>query len=311
MAEPVPFKYRAFISYSHADTAWAKWLHRALEGFTHRQGPRGPRDGDRSDPQGAPPHLPRPRRLHRGPCALPTRRSPRSMRSAALIVICSPAAAKSHYVNEEIRLFKSRHPDRPVVPLIVAGKPGDPELECFPPALKFKLDAKGRITKRKVELLAADAREEGDGKSARARQGRRRTARLSSDDIFRRAERERRRKGRVRNGIIATLAILAVAATGSAIYAWQQLKTNEAFLTATLKTRDRDRRCGGGPGREIRRAAHRDACPAHQGRGPVRQHGRARPPDARAPLPEGLDADPIRAQLRRRSAIPANGRSAR
>jgi hypothetical protein len=40
----------------------------------------------------------------------------------------------------------------------------------------------------------------------------------------------------VRNGIIATLAILAIAATGSAIYAWQQLKTNEAFLTATLKT---------------------------------------------------------------------------
>lgn len=59
---------------------------------------------------------------------------------------------------------------------------------------------------------------------------------LSSDDVFRRAERERRRKGRVRNGIIAVLAFLAVAATGSAVYAWQQLKTNEAFLSATLKT---------------------------------------------------------------------------
>jgi hypothetical protein len=34
MAEPVPIKYRAFISYSHADMIWAKWLHRALEGFT-------------------------------------------------------------------------------------------------------------------------------------------------------------------------------------------------------------------------------------------------------------------------------------
>jgi hypothetical protein len=33
MAEPVILKYRAFISYSHADTNWAKWLHRALEGF--------------------------------------------------------------------------------------------------------------------------------------------------------------------------------------------------------------------------------------------------------------------------------------
>jgi len=34
MAEPVSLKYRAFISYSHADTSWAKWLHRALESFT-------------------------------------------------------------------------------------------------------------------------------------------------------------------------------------------------------------------------------------------------------------------------------------
>jgi hypothetical protein len=35
----------------------------------------------------------------------------------------------------------SKRPDRPVIPQIVAGKPGDPELECFPPALRFKLDA--------------------------------------------------------------------------------------------------------------------------------------------------------------------------
>lgn len=33
MAEPIALKYRAFISYSHADTSWAQWLHRGLEGF--------------------------------------------------------------------------------------------------------------------------------------------------------------------------------------------------------------------------------------------------------------------------------------
>ena len=33
MAEPVPLKYRAFISYGHADVTWARWLHRALETF--------------------------------------------------------------------------------------------------------------------------------------------------------------------------------------------------------------------------------------------------------------------------------------
>ena len=32
-AEPVPLKYRAFISYGHADVTWARWLHRAIETF--------------------------------------------------------------------------------------------------------------------------------------------------------------------------------------------------------------------------------------------------------------------------------------
>ena len=33
MPEPASLKYRAFISYSHADTGWARWLHRGLENF--------------------------------------------------------------------------------------------------------------------------------------------------------------------------------------------------------------------------------------------------------------------------------------
>jgi hypothetical protein len=33
VAETVAYKYRAFISYSHANTAHAKWLHRGLESF--------------------------------------------------------------------------------------------------------------------------------------------------------------------------------------------------------------------------------------------------------------------------------------
>ena len=27
------FKYRAFISYSHSDEKWARWLHRGLETY--------------------------------------------------------------------------------------------------------------------------------------------------------------------------------------------------------------------------------------------------------------------------------------
>ena len=33
MTGVVEFKYRAFLSYAHADTKWAKWLHGQLEGF--------------------------------------------------------------------------------------------------------------------------------------------------------------------------------------------------------------------------------------------------------------------------------------
>jgi formylglycine-generating enzyme required for sulfatase activity len=79
-----------------------------------------------------------------------------------------------------------------VIPLIVGGKPGDPEFECFPPALKFNVDAKGRVTKKRVEVLAADAREDGDGKDLALAKVVAGLLGLSSDDIFRRAERDRR-----------------------------------------------------------------------------------------------------------------------
>jgi tetratricopeptide (TPR) repeat protein len=235
MTEPVALKYRALISYSHADTAQAKWLHRGLESFRI--------DGDlagRETRHGPIPKTLKPIFRDRDDFTAGHTLTEQTLAaldaSSALIVICSPAAAKSHYVNEEIRLFKQRHPKRPVIPLIIGGKPGDPTGECFPPALKFKLDAKGRIGKKPLELLAADAREEGDGKSLALAKVIAGILDVTSDEVFRRAERERRRKARLRNGVIGVLAFLSVAAVGSAAYAWQQLKTNEAFLKATLKT---------------------------------------------------------------------------
>ena len=32
-AQTATIRYRAFLSYSHRDTKWAKWLHAALEGY--------------------------------------------------------------------------------------------------------------------------------------------------------------------------------------------------------------------------------------------------------------------------------------
>ena len=162
MAEPLALKYRAFISYSHADTSWAKWLHRGLESFHIDKDLAG-----RETATGLIPTALRPfdRDEFTAGHALTEQTRAALEASAALIVICSPSAAKSPYVNEEIRLFKARHAKWPVIPLIVAGRPDDHEREWVPPALKFKLDAKGRITKKAVETLPADAREEGDGKN--------------------------------------------------------------------------------------------------------------------------------------------------
>jgi hypothetical protein len=227
MATPEPCKYQAFLSYSHRDTATAKLLHGRLEGFrvdkdlVGRETPMGP----------IPKHL-RPifRDRHDfdagGTLAAQTVAALDS--SAALILVASPAAANSKPVNEEIRLFASGHPDRLVIPVIIAGDPGDAEKECFPPALHREDESGGGI-------LAADLRDSGDGRELSLAKVIGRLIGLPPDEVFRRAERERRRKARLRNVIIGVLALLAIAATGSAFYAWQQLNRNEAFLNATLK----------------------------------------------------------------------------
>jgi formylglycine-generating enzyme required for sulfatase activity len=190
MAEPTALKYRAFISYSHQDTTWAKWVQRGLESFKIDKDLAG-----RETARGPVPDSLRPvfrdREDFTAGAALPEQTLAALDVSSALIVVCSPDSARSNYVNEETRLFKSRHPARPVIPLIVGGKPGDPERECFTPALRYKLDPKGRVTKKRVELLAADPRDEGDGKELALAKVIAGLLGLSSDDVFRRAERER------------------------------------------------------------------------------------------------------------------------
>lgn len=210
MAETTGLQYRAFISYSHADSRWAGWLHRALEGFVLDKDLIG-----RKTATGTIPETLRPVFRDRNDFTAGGTLSEQTLAaldaSAALIVICSPAAAKSEYVNEEIALFKSRHPDRPVIPLIVTGKPGDGEAECFPPALRYRVNAKGRVTKTANTVLAADAREEGDGKDLAVAKVIASLLGLPADDVFRRAERERRAAARRRRrvqGVVATLALL-------------------------------------------------------------------------------------------------------
>ncbi len=214
---PEALKYRAFLSYSHADTGAAKRVHGRLEGF--------PIDKDlvgRVTPVGAVPEALRPifrdRQDFDAGASLGEKTIAVLDDSAALIVLASPHSARSHYVNEEVRLFRSRHPDRPVIPLIIEGKPGDPQGECFAPAVRFAVASDGAITESPDDVLAADLREEGDGFELAIAKIVARLIGLPPDDVYRRAERERRRQGRIRNTVAAVIAVLAVV---GGIFFWQ------------------------------------------------------------------------------------------
>ena len=208
-------KYRAFLSYSHQDTGWAKWLHARLEGFRIDKDLIG-----RQTPVGSVPKTLRPifrdREDFSGGQTLADATITALDASAALIVLCSPVSAGRPAVNEEVRLFKSRHPDRPLIPLIIDGEPGNVERECFPPALRFAVAPDGTITDRSVTILGPDLRDSADGKSLGLAKTVAGLTGLAPDDVYRRAERARRRRTRILAGLAGVFFFLTVAAAGSA-----------------------------------------------------------------------------------------------
>lgn len=155
-------RYRAFISYSHADAAWASWLHRKLEGY---RVPRRMRAGERDLPERLTPIF-RDREDLASAGQLGPQIQAALAESEALIVVCSPEAARSRWVDNEILAFKRSGRGERIYALIVAGEPnaGDAR-ECFPPALRFELEADGSLGTRVAEPIAADLRAGKDGKS--------------------------------------------------------------------------------------------------------------------------------------------------
>ena len=190
------FKYRAFLSYSHRDVGWAKWLHGRLEGFRFDKDLIG-----RETSLGPVPKTLRPifrdREDFSGGHTLTDATMAALDASAALIVLCSPVAASRPAVNEEVRLFRSRHPDRPAIPVIIDGSAP----ENFPPALRFELAADGSVTDRPMTILGPDLREAADGKTLGLAKTIAGLTGLGADDVFRRAERARRRRTRIWGGV--------------------------------------------------------------------------------------------------------------
>ena len=145
------FEYMAFISYSRSDEKWAKWLQYKLEHYilpssviVHN--PEKPINlrpifRDKTDLR---------------PGILSERITEALSSSRFLIVVCSPNAVKSEWINKEVDGFKAIGRHKYIIPFIVGGKANakgeDSHMECFPLSLR---------NMGKLELLGANIEEMG------------------------------------------------------------------------------------------------------------------------------------------------------
>ncbi|MDE2149796.1 MAG: toll/interleukin-1 receptor domain-containing protein [Gammaproteobacteria bacterium] len=161
----VPRRFRAFISYSHHNQRVAAWLHRSLEGYRVPKRLCGTSGEFGQVPERLRPIF-RDREELASAGALGARLLDALADSDALLVICSPEAACSRWVNEEVLAFKRLGRSDRIYCLIVAGEPqaGDAR-ECFPPALRFEIEPDGQLGLRRAEPIAADIRPGKDGRT--------------------------------------------------------------------------------------------------------------------------------------------------
>ncbi|NNE40754.1 MAG: TIR domain-containing protein [Marinicaulis sp.] len=207
-------RYRAFISYSHRDREWADWLHRRLESYRVPKKLVGALTLEGSVPRRLTP-------IFRDREDLPTSGDltttvERALRNSHfLIVICSPAAAQSEWVSEEIRRFKALHGETRILGLIVDGVPfasedgndSDPALECFPLAFRRHIGSDGALTENKAEPLAADLRDEADGRDNAALKIVAGLIGVNLDDLIQREAHKRTTRLAITAGVFGGIAI--------------------------------------------------------------------------------------------------------
>ncbi|KFN46604.1 TIR domain-containing protein [Arenimonas metalli] len=209
-------RYRAFISYSHADEAAARWLQRALEGY------RPPASLRASHP-GVPARL------------FPVFRDRDELASAhdlsdairhalddsdALVVVCSPAAAASRWVDEEIRYFRASGRGHRIFCYLVAGQPRPDSPQCAFPAAMLR-DERGEALH---EPLAADATPAGDG---RRNAMLRIAAGLLDVGVDELKRRDAQRQARFWAGMASASLLVAAVTVGLAVYAFKSRQESE------------------------------------------------------------------------------------
>lgn len=219
-------RYTAFISYSHADTYWARWLQRALEIYRlpaglsskaqlpHRLGKIFRDREELATGQNLGDHL-----TH----ALD--------KSDNLIVICSPNACSSPWVAKEIEYFKAQGKSDRIFCLLVEGGP-----EALPEPLLT--DVKGKT----LEPLAADPRDTGDGKTLAKLKLIAGMLGLNLDQLTQREQaRKRKRKAQISGLVIAFLAVISWGAFSYQAYQREQRDAFEVVRNLTpLMTQSTD-----------------------------------------------------------------------
>lgn len=198
-------RYVAFISYSHRDKVMATWLHRALETYQLPSKLVGTTTDVGLVPRRLTPIFKDREEL----CAtdsLSAAVDAALSASDTLIVLCSPDAAASSWVNREIERYRQLHPEGRVLAALARGGPK----ESFPPSL-----CAGRTS----DPIAADLRPEGDGRKL----GKLKLiAGLTGVDLDQLIGRDAQRKQR-RLALVAAASMVGMLGTsGLAYYAVQQ-----------------------------------------------------------------------------------------
>ena len=127
-----PKEYFAFISYKREDEKWARWLQHKLE---HYRLPVKIKKENPSLPNSIRPVFKDTSELAAG--VLVDEINDALKKSKFLIVICSPRAAQSEWVEKEVQTFINSGRKNNIIPFIISGTPfsKEPDEECFPSAL--------------------------------------------------------------------------------------------------------------------------------------------------------------------------------
>jgi MTH538 TIR-like domain (DUF1863) len=245
-APDVP-RYWAFLSYSHHDKAVAKRLQKQLETYRVPRRLVGRETSHGPVPARVSPVFRDRDELHAG-ADLKASVQDALSKSRWLIVVCTPDAARSPWVNREIIEFKKLHGERRVLALIARGEPfasdmpGREAEECFPPALRRALNDQGVPEGELLEPIAADMRKHGDGPQRATLKLLAGMLGVSFDDLVRRDMQRRVRLLSVVAGAsvlglvaFAFLAVMAVQARNEAQYQRVQAEGLIEFMLGDLR----------------------------------------------------------------------------